>query len=302
MALSVDEAIARVPMWANATDLKISPLGGGITNSNYRVDTGGESFALRIAGADTELLGITREYEYAANLAAGKLGIAPEVIYVIQPEGYLVTRFITARPFPPEEITQPENIHRVMEVVRQIHSIPEIPGAFSVFRTIEAYAEIAHRYKVALPEKFDWLMERTHEAEAALMTDPEPLRPCHNDLLNANFLINDRIYILDWEYAGMGDIFFDLANFSDHHALSDDQDRWLLECYFGEVTEKRLAHLKIMKVMSDFREAMWALVQIGISQLDFDYRGYADRFFGRVFENIKDPRWNQWIKEMKNNG
>lgn len=301
MALTVDEAIARVPMWANANDLKISPLGGGITNSNYRVDTGGESFALRIAGADTELLGITREYEYAANLAAGKLGIAPEVIYVIWPEGYLVTRFITARPFPPEEITQPDNIRRVMEIVRKIHSMPEIPGAFSVFRTIEAYAEIAHRYHVEFPGKFDWLMGRTQEAEAALMTNPEPLRPCHNDLLNANFLVDDRIYILDWEYAGMGDHFFDLANFSDHHKLSDDQDRWLLECYFGEVTEKRLAHLKIMKVMSDFREAMWALVQIGISQLDFDYRGYADRFFGRVFENIKDPRWDQWIKEMKKN-
>jgi len=302
MALTVDEAIARVPMWANASDLKISPLGGGITNSNYRVDTGGESFALRIAGADTELLGITREYEYAANLAAGKLGIAPEVLYVIQPEGYLVTRFISARPFPPKEITQPDNIRRVMEIVRKIHSMSEIPGTFSVFRTIEGYAEIARRYNVEFPEKFDWLMERAHEAESALMTDPEPPHPCHNDLLNANFLISDQIYILDWEYAGMGDRFFDLANFSDHHELSDDQDCWLLECYFGEVTEKRLAHLKIMKVMSDFREAMWALVQIGISQLDFDYRGYADRFFGRVFENIKDPRWDQWIKEMKKNG
>jgi thiamine kinase-like enzyme len=302
MALTVDEAISRVPQWANAGDLKVSPLGGGITNSNFRVDTGGESFALRIAGADTDLLGINREYEYAANLAAGKLGIAPEVIYVIHPEGYLVTRFITARPFPPEEITQPDNIRRVMEIVRKIHSMPEIPGAFSVFRTVENYAETARRYHVEFPENFDWLIGRMNEAEAALMTDPEPLRPCHNDLLNANFLIDDRIYVLDWEYAGMGDIFFDLANFSDHHELSDEQDHWLLECYFGKVTDKQIAHLKIMKVMSDLREAMWALVQIGISELDFDYRGYANRFFARVFENINDPRWDQWIKEMKKNG
>jgi thiamine kinase-like enzyme len=302
MALTVEEAISRVPIWVNANDLQISTLGGGITNSNYRIDTRGESFVLRIAGADTELLGITRDYEYAANLAAGKLGIAPEVIYMIQPEGYLVTRFITARPFPPEEITQPENIRRVMEVVRNIHSMPEIPGTFSVFRTVEEYAEIARRYNVEFPEKFDWLMGRTHEAEAALKSDSETLHPCHNDLLNANFLIADRIYVLDWEYAGMGDIFFDLANFSDHHELTDEQDQWLLECYFGEVTDKKLAHLKIMKVMSDFREAMWAMVQIGISQLDFDYSGYADRFFNRVFKNIDDPRWDQWIKEMKKNG
>jgi thiamine kinase-like enzyme len=302
MALTVEEAISRIPQWTNADDLKVSPLDGGITNSNFRVDTGGESFALRIAGADTDLLGINREYEYAANLVAGKMGIAPEVIYVIEPEGYLVTRFITARPFPPEEITQPENLRRVMEVVRKIHSMPDIPGNFSVFRTVENYAETARRYNVEFPEEFDWLIERMNEAEAALLTEPEPLRPCHNDLLNANFLIDDRIYILDWEYAGMGDLFFDLANFSDHHELSDEQDQWLLKCYFGNVTDKQTAHLKIMKVLSDLREAMWALVQIGISELDFDYRGYANKFFARVFENIKDPRWDQWIKEMKKNG
>ncbi len=303
MALTVDEAITRVPMWANASDLQISTLGGGITNSNFRVDTGGESFVLRIAGADTDKLGINRQYEHAANLAAGKLGIAPEVIFVIQPEGYLVTRFITARPFPPEEITQPENIRRVMKVVRKIHSMPEIPGFFSVFRTVEDYTKIARRYNVEFPENFDWLIDRMHQAETALTITPEPLCPCHNDLLNANFLIDDKqIYVLDWEYAGMGDLYFDLANFSDHHELSDEQDRWLLECYFGEVSDKQIAHLKIMKVMSDLREAMWALVQIGISQLDFDYHGYANRFFARVFENINDPHWDQWIKEMNKNG
>lgn len=303
MALSVDEVIARVPMWANATDLKVSPLGGGITNSNYRVDTGGESFALRIAGSNTEMLGIDREHEYAANLAAGKLGIAPEVVYVIQPEGYLVTRFLSARPLPLEEITQPEIICQVMELIRKIHSMAGIPGRFSVFDVVRSYAEIARRYEVPFPENFDRLLERMEEAEEALMIDPEPLRPCHNDLLNANFLRDDQqIYILDWEYAGMGDIFFDLGNFSSNHDLTEGQDRFVLECYFGQVTEKNLAHLKIMKVLSYLREAMWGLVQIGISELDFDYRDYADTFFDRVFENIEDPRWDQWIKEMKKNG
>ena len=303
MPLTVNEAIARVPQWADADDLKVSSLDGGITNSNFRVDVNGDSFALRIAGNGTDKLGIDREHEYAANLAAGKLGIAPEVIHVIQPEGYLITRFIDARPFPIEDITQSENIRKVMELVRKIHSMPEILGEFSAFRTVENYAETARRNDVELPENLDFLMERSHEAEAAIMTTQQPLRPCHNDLLNANFLINDeQIYILDWEYAGMGDIFFDLANFSTNHELSEEQDRWELECYFGKVIEKQIAHLNIMKVMSLFREAMWGMVQIGISELDFDYRDYANKFFVRVFDTINDPRWNQWIKEMEKNG
>ena len=303
MPLTVDEAIARVPQWADADDLKVSSLDGGITNNNFRVDVNGDSFALRIAGNGTDKLGIDREHEYAANLAAGKLGIAPEVVHVIKPEGYLITRFIDARPFPIEDITQPENIRKVMELVRKIHSMPEILGEFSAFRTVVNYAETARRNDVELPENLDFLMERSHEAEVAIMTTQQPLRPCHNDLLNANFLINDeQIYILDWEYAGMGDIFFDLANFSTNHELSEEQDRWELECYFGKVTEKQIAHLNIMKVMSLFREAMWGMVQIGVSELDFDYRDYANKFFVRVFDTINDPRWDQWIKEMEKNG
>ena len=128
MALTLDGALARVPQWVGARDLKATPLGGGITNNNFRIDVGGETFVLRIAGADTELLGINREYEYAANLTAGQLGIAPEVYYFIRPEGYLVTRFIPGRPILPEEMCRPESIRRAMDVLRKIHGMPNIPG------------------------------------------------------------------------------------------------------------------------------------------------------------------------------
>jgi thiamine kinase-like enzyme len=303
MALSLEEAITRVPYWAGASDLKATPLEGGITNNNFRIDVGGESFVLRIVGADTELLGINRDHEYMANLEAGKLGIAPEVYYFIQPEGCLVTRFISGRPIPPEEIRQPENIHRVIDTVRKIHAMQSIPGTFDAFHIIREYTATARRYQVALPKNYHWLIERLHEAEDALSIHPIKPCPCHNDLLNANFITNGQLYILDWEYAGMGDAFFDLANFSNHHNLSDEQDRWMLNCYFdGEIKPYHWAHLKIMKIISDLREATWGLVQIGISKLDFDFREYADKFFGRVMDNIHNPHWNEYLKEVRKNG
>jgi thiamine kinase-like enzyme len=298
MALTLQEALARVPQWTDASDLKATPLGGGITNNNFRIDIGGKSFVLRIAGADTELLGINREVEYAANLAAGKLGIAPEVFYFIRPEGYLVTRFITGQPIPPEQICKPDNIRLVTEVLRKIHHMPDIPGIFDVFRVVEDYSAIARRFRVVFPEDFDRLIELIQAAGQALQVRPIKPCPCHDDLLNANFLVNSQLYILDWEYAGMGDPYFDLANFSDHHQFNDEQDRWLLKCYFGEVTPPGWAHFKIMKIMSDLREATWGLVQIGISKLDFDFRGYADKFFWRAMENILNPNWNEWLKEV----
>lgn len=297
MIPSLEEVLARVPQWSGAKDLKVTPLGGGITNQNYRVETGEGSFVLRISGANTDLLGIDREIEYAANCAAAAIGVAPEVYFFLRPEGYLITRFIQGKPVPVEEIGRPENIRRVVEVLRRVHAMPPIPGTFSPFRMVESYAEIARGYQVAFPETFGWLLERKQEIEAAFVRDPFTPRPCHNDLLNGNFLDDGELRILDWEYAGMGDVFFDLANFAVHHTFSEDQDRLLLESYFGEATRPRLARLKLMKIMSDFREAMWAMVQIGISQLDFDFREYADKHFRRMTGNFQDPSWMTWLQE-----
>jgi aminoglycoside phosphotransferase (APT) family kinase protein len=160
MSLSLEEAISRVPHWAGATDLQTSFLAGGITNQNYRVDVGGESFVLRIGGANTEQLGINRAYEHAANVAAAGLGIAPEVIYFIEPEGYLVTHFIAGRPLPPAEIGQSENIRRVAAALRQIHALPPFAATFSPFRTIEDYTQTAQRYNVIFPDTFERLLTR----------------------------------------------------------------------------------------------------------------------------------------------
>lgn len=301
MSLTIEEAIARVPQWVGASDLKVFPLPGGITNLNYRIETGGDTFVLRIAGENTALLGINREHEYAANRIAGQLHIAPKVLTIIRPEGYLVTHFIHGRTLPKEEISQPKNIARVAAALKKIHSMPAIPGVFSVFDTVESYALIARRYKTPLPANFDWLVERMNAARAAMYTSPLSPCPCHNDLLNENFLDDGQVRILDWEYAGMGDPFFDLGNFSTNHEFSDDQDLCLLDAYFGGLTEREWAHLNVMKILSDFREAMWGVVQIGISKLDFDFQGYADQHFRRLTENILNPLWGQWLKEISRN-
>lgn len=299
MTLTIQEAIARVPMWADRQEIEVSELEGGITNLNYRVDVDGKSYHLRIPGENTEMLGINREHEHKANLVAGELGVAPEVVYFIEPEGCLVTRFIDGRPIPPEEIRQPANILRVAEKLHNIHALPMIPGVFSPFQVVRDYAGIAQRYKVPFPENFDWLISQMNHAETILNSHRLFQKPCHNDLLNGNFLLADQLYILDWEYAGMGDIFFDLANFSNNHELSEAEDRVLLNCYFTEFTPQDVIHLNIMKLMSDFREAMWGLVQVGISNLPFDFRAYADKHFDRLTQNVLNPNWEGWLKEFR---
>lgn len=295
----VEEAIARIPLWRDAMDLKVSFLSGGITNRNYRVDVDDASFVLRLSGEKTELLGIDREHECRAQHVAAEAGIAPEVIDFLRPEGYLITRFIEGRSIPPEELRQPANLQHVAGLLRTMHGMPEIPGRFNSFQVVRDYMRVARDHQIAFPPNFDERLQRMNEAEAALGARALPLRPCHNDLLNANFLLGDRLYILDWEYAGMGDIFFDLANLSSNHELTADEEGLLLEGHFGEVRPHHVAHLNIMKVMSDFREAMWGLVQLGISTLEFDFRDYAEKHFQRLTQKLQDPRWKKWLADVR---
>ncbi|MDP9492076.1 MAG: choline kinase family protein [Actinomycetota bacterium] len=271
------EAIA-ARVWPDH-EIRLEPLGGGITNHNFKVDVDGEAFVLRIAGADTGLLGIDRSAEHAAARTAAELGVGPEVVAFV--EGSLITRFVEGQPVPVEEIRSDECLRETAAALRCVHEGPAFPVQFDSFRVVEIYRWRAEEHGVRIPDAYEEAKARADEIEQAL--GPRPEHPCHNDLLNANFIRGpEGIRIVDWEYAGMGDRFFDLANFSVNHELTPEQDELLLGAYFGEVREQDREHLRSMRFMSDFREAMWGVVQQGISDLDVDFEDYASRHFERA--------------------
>jgi thiamine kinase-like enzyme len=259
--------------------VSIEPLGGGITNRNFKVEVGGQEFVLRIGGTDTELLGIDREAEHAASSVAAELGLGPEVVAFIEPEGYLVTRFVDG------EVGKID-VDRVGGALRLLHDGPALPGRFDSFRVVEAYRATAREHGVAVPSAYEVAKEIADRIERR--RSGAPLRPCHNDLLNANFIDDGiRLWLVDWEYAGMGDPFFDLGNFAVNHELPEEGENALLAAYGSDDGDA----LVLMRFMSDFREAMWGVVQLAISELDFDFGAYAEEHFERLARTAAEPRF-----------
>ena len=283
--MDVDVAVERI--WPDR-GARAVPLTGGITNHNFLVEVAGQAFVLRMGGAQTDLLGIDRQVEYQASLRAAEVGLGPAVVEFIADEGWLVTRFIEGRPISPEELRLPDTIGRVAAALHKLHDAQPIPGRFDAHAVVEDYRREAESHGVVIPEAY----AAAHEVSERIRTvrGTQPLVPCHNDLLNANFLDDGTIRILDWEYAGMGDRFFDLANLSVNHEFGEAQDRELLAFYFGEATSEGLGAIRMMKFMSDFREAMWGVLQSGISELDFDFKGYAAKHFDRLAANARTLR------------
>jgi thiamine kinase-like enzyme len=199
-------------------------------------------------------------------------------------------------------MADPALLARIAPMLRTFHESGPLPGEFDCFRIPERSAANARSRGVTIPATFDAALERAHEIEAAFAASPEARVPCHNDLLNANFLVDhtephDRIWLLDWEYAGMNDRYFDLGNYSVNNELDDAADAALLDSYFGSVTRRRLARLTLMRIMSDLREAMWGVVQQGISTLDFDYVGYAEKHFDRLLGNASAPGYRALLDD-----
>jgi thiamine kinase-like enzyme len=296
-------AMQRVPELAGA-GLTLTALSGGITNRNFLVEIAGrrDRYVIRLAGNDTHLLGISREVEHAATVAAAGVGVGPEVTAFIRPEGYLVTRFIEGSPVPDEVVHRPETIARVAASLRRIHDGPAIPGLFVPLRIVEAYRALALARGVAIPPEYELAAAIGRRIELAFLANPVELRPCHNDLLNANFIDDgQRIRIVDWEYAGMGDPFFDLGNFSINHELTSDEDAHLLATYDGSDRTAdrpaRLARLTLMRTVSDFREAMWGVLQQGISTLDVDFVAYAGEHFERLLAHATTPAFERALRE-----
>jgi thiamine kinase-like enzyme len=259
---------------------------------------GGAAFFLRLSDEDTALLGIDRTAEYEAAIDAAAAGVGPEVVAQMPEHHCLITAWVPGEPLAEGDMEQEAVLAEVARVVRTIHAGPRLPWSFDAFRIVEDYRRIARERGVVIPDAFEPAHERAQRIEKALAKAPVPQCPCHNDLLADNFLRgDDGFWLVDYEYAGMGDPFFDLGNLSINNGLSDGSQETLLGLMFDEVTEGHRARLQLMRIMSDFREAMWGVVQQGLSTLDIDYVAYAERHFDRLSRSMADERFDRWLEQ-----
>jgi len=276
-------------------------LEGGITNRNFHVTLGGADYVLRLPGKDTDLLGINRRAERLASEAAARLGVAPGVAAML--EDCLVTHFIACEPVSACELA--DDVEEIARALRSFHdSTARLPARFWVPDLLDGYAAIVRERGGTLPAPYA-------QARAASVRIAQALpfarpRPCHNDLLAGNIIRardDGRMMILDWEYAGMGDPRFDLGNLSINSDFDQATDDRLLAAYYEQApSDARRAELKLMRVLSDAREAAWGVVQAQISTLDFDYERYAGEHFGRLQGAVGQPAFAEWLLAAEGGG
>lgn len=267
-----EQVIRSLPIWRG--DLEIKTLGGGLTNLNYEVTDGDARYAVR-TGDDDPRLGIRRDSELACVRAAAERGIAPALVHGTP--GVMVSAFVDGTTLTPELIREGDRIERIAERLRAIHACDvaaHLPY-FSPFQVALTYIALAEEGGLAMPEgDADALRAEVRGLRARIA----PFLPtfCHNDLMPGNLIdTGDRIWVIDWEYAGIGDPLFDLAGLASNCEFGPEHDDRLLRAYF-EGDARRAGEFAVLEAMAGLRESLWAIVQGAQSEIDFDYDAYRD--------------------------
>lgn len=267
--------VAALPIWFGRVDPE--PLKGGITNHNFAVLDRGQRYVVRV-GADIPVHGIVRANELAASRAAYLAGVSPRVAY--SEPGVLVLDFIDGRTFTPEDVRDPANLPRMVDLLRLCHQeIPKHlrgPGfMFWVFHVVRDYAHTLQagnsRHLPILPD----LLQRAEALERAV--GPIDVAFGHNDLLAANFMDDGhRLWLVDWDYAGFNSPLFDLGGLASNSELTPAATDELLALYFGKPVDDDLRRrAAAMTAASLLRETMWSMVSEIHSDVDFDYGAYT---------------------------
>ncbi len=278
----IDAKIRALGIWRG--EISIAPLPGGLTNRNYRVDDESGSYVVRF-GHDIPAHGILRFNEAAAAIAAFHAGVSPEVVHAAP--GLLVSRFVPGRTLTPAEIRAPERLARIISLIRLYHrgigahhTGPVL--AFWVFQVNRSYINTLRKGPSLLQDHLDRLALYCETLEAQV--GPVEMVFSHNDLLAANFIDDgERLWIFDWDYAGMNTPLFDLANLSSNNELDAAQDEQILTWYFGTPpSAQRLRALQAMKCASLLRETLWGAVSDQLSDIAFDYVAYTNEYLARL--------------------
>ena len=270
-----EKIINALPLWQRPITIK--PLEGGITNHNYLVVEGDKQYVVRL-GADIPVHQIKRFNEIAAGKSASMAGLSPEIRHA--EEGVLVMDYIQGHPLTEEQVRDQNTLAKIITLVKRCHhEVPQyLRGAsvvFWVFHVIRDYAATLREGNSDHQSKIADLLQQAETLENA--AGPFDIVFGHNDLLPANILDDgNRLWLIDWEYAGFNTPLFDLGGLASNNGLDKHTERWMLEQYFGEAPDDNLwRRYTAMKCASLLRETLWSMVSEIHSDIDFDYSVYT---------------------------
>jgi thiamine kinase-like enzyme/choline kinase/predicted transcriptional regulator len=263
---------------------------GGMTNKNYKISVaGGKEYVLRIPGAGTDQM-IDRHLEKENAMLAGELGINAKTLYFDEKNGVKISEMIPdAETLTPKMARREENMRLVANLLKKLHtSKAPMKNKFDIGQVKTKYERLVDEVNGGyFYPNFRKLKEEVLKIKLMFDAMRVPLVPCHNDTLPDNFIKSgdNRLYLIDWEYAGLNDPVWDLAAYSLESSLTRREEDLFLSYYFsGEITEKIRMRMLMHKIFQDYIWSLWTIYKEAKGD---NFGDYGIMRYNRAIANIE---------------
>ena len=285
----------QIPLLANRLDIYELP--GGITNRNIAVTTAARKYVVRISGKNSSLLNIDRRSEFENSKIAAAMSIGAPV-YEFRPDlGILVIGFIQGRTF--SEVDIAAHLDRVAGAVKQLHASPAFNRDFDMFDVQKGYLKVVQDRELVIPDGYFDYLEKYEAIRQALNARPQPKVACNNDLLPANFIDSgERLWLIDYEYAGNNDACFELGNIWSEAMLEYPHLVELVAHYYGENRPDMVHRAWLQAAVARYGWTLWGSIQSSISSIDFDFLGWGLERFTKAREAFDSPLFDEALKNL----
>jgi thiamine kinase-like enzyme len=277
----------------------VAPLPGGLTNRNYKVTTPEAVYVLRHSSHSNAELAVDRLAEYENSLRAAAAGVGAPVVEFRPELSVLLIGFLDGDTLSDEHLQHAGMLPRIAEACRRLHAGALFVNRFDMFKLQREYLERVQRRGFRLPPGYGDHGAAIGRIEAALAVHRVTLVPCHNDLLAANFIDDGRtVSIIDYEYSGNNDPYFELGNIWSECHLSLEQLEELVRAYDGTVTRHHLARARLWGLMSQYGWTLWASIQDGASAIDFDFWAWGMEKYERAAATLGGPDFDRLLVDV----
>jgi len=304
MTASTDDVASRLDRLAilQPGPRTVVPLPGGLTNRNYRVDTPSGRFVVRVALPGAGALAINRDHEYRNSQLAAEAGIGAPVLEYAPDLGLLVVGYLDGVTLTDAMVTAPGNLHRIAAACRQLHGGRPFVNHFDMFQVQRRYLAIVLEQGYRLPAGYLDYADSVERLRLAVASRPEPLVPCNNDLLAANFIDDGhKIWLIDYEYSGNNEACFELGNLAAECHLDDDQLAELIRAYFGQPLRHKRARAKLLGLMGQYGWTLWASIQHATSSIDFDFWSWGLEKYESAVALFDGPEFERLLTDLQCN-
>ena len=246
------------------TSLPLEPL-AGMTNRNYLITINGTRYVVRIPGSGTEEY-VDRAADGQAAQLTDEVGVGARLVHYDVAAGIQITEFIegSVDMRQPNVLDDPNAVRRAARAFHRLHTCGrQMMNRFEPKTVAQEYLDVLRDKGAELPEGYERVQEEAEVIREVLNATCKELVPCHNDPAPENLVdTGDQVYILDWEFGGNNDPYWDLGDFSVESDFTEEQDRIFLEAYVGrEPTEAEFARMKMQKALVFLLWTLWGVLQ-----------------------------------------